>query len=323
MAWVGCRVFFAVYFADMAQRAPEVRAEFAPHRLVAQLAIAPQVETASPKAAFRRWKKPGPIAGLAADTARQQAPQLKTMTTTSPERAGPAPPLPGLEEVPAARSSARRDSWSLAAFALYRPDSGAGGLLPNGQLGGSQAGIRVQRRLFSPNRRLDVSLNFRASAPLETPLGKEVGVGLAVRLKGRVPVELIAERRIGIDRGGRDAYAGLVTGGFDDLRLPGRILLSGYAQAGIVGLKRRDGFADGAIRAEHDLLRINGVGVRVGAGISGGVQPGISRLDISPGAALRFRIGKAGARLGGEWRNRIAGNARPGSGPAVTLGLDY
>ena len=218
---------------------------------------------------------------------------------------------------------AKPDNWSLAAWAIVRPDSGKTGLSPNGQLGGSQFGFRVQRRLAEPIGFLTVSGNVRVSAPLRQPDGKEAGVGLAIRRSGRVPVELIAERRIGLDHGGRGAFAGLVAMGVDDVPVPIGFRLSGYAQAGIVGLRQHDGFADGALRVEHDVASIRGISLRLGAGVWSAVQPGVSRIDLGPSVAAKFRLGKANLKLAGEWRGRVAGKARPGSGPAFTLGLDY
>lgn len=212
---------------------------------------------------------------------------------------------------------------SLSAWSIYRPETGVPRLSPSGQLGGSQIGIRVQRRLIDSGRRLSLSLNLRASAPLKGRRGKEAALGVSARRAGRVALELLVERRAGLDGGGRDAFAALAATGFDDFRLPGKVLLSGYGQAGVVGARKRDGFVDGAVRVERDAGAIGGANVRIGVVLAGAKQPGVSRLDIGPSAALRFRIGRAGGRIGGEWRYRIAGAARPGSGPAITLGLDY
>src|SRR3546814_15000807 len=41
------------------------------------------------------------------------------------------------------------------------------------------------------------------------------------------------------------ALAAMVTGGVGDIPLPAGFRLDAYAQAGIVGTRRRDGFADG------------------------------------------------------------------------------
>jgi hypothetical protein len=196
-------------------------------------------------------------------------------------------------------------------------------LSPNGQLGASQYGFRIQRQLVEGFKSVSVSANARISAPLRQPTGKEAGIGLAVRRSGKVPVEMIVERRIGLDQGGRDAFAGLVAAGVDDIPVGGGIEVSGYAQAGFVGLRRRAGFVDGSLRIEHEAGAARGARFRLGVGAWGAAQPGVSRIDLGPSISARFRLGKANLRMAGEWRSRVAGRARPGSGPALTLGLDY
>lgn len=215
------------------------------------------------------------------------------------------------------------DNWSLAAYAIYRPDSGTVSLSPSSQLGGSQFGFRAQRRLLQPIPNVTLSLNLRASTPLKVSNGKEAGVGLAIRRAGRIPVEFIAERRVGLDRGGRNAFAGLIATGINDLPIAAGFNLNGYVQAGVVGLRKHDGFADGSLRLEREVASAQSLKFQLGAGIWGAIQPGVSRVDIGPSAAIRFRVGSAGVRLGGEWRQRVSGNASPGSGPAITFGLDY
>src|SRR3546814_12397998 len=64
-----------------------------------------------------------------------------------------------------------------------------------------------------------------------------------------------------------------------------------------------------AVAGEKDLM--------VGIALSGGAQPSLSRLDIGPQISARLPIGKGHARLALEWRQRIAGRARPPSGLAV------
>lgn len=219
--------------------------------------------------------------------------------------------------------SAGTDHWSLSAFAIYRPNSGPASLSPTSQLGGSQFGFRAQRRLFQPSPNLTLSLNLRGSTPLKTSNGKEAGVGLAIRQTGRIPIELIVERRVAFDRGGRNAFAGLIATGFNDLPVVAGFNLNGYAQAGVVGLQKRDSFVDGALRLDRRIASKGSLAIELGGGVWGAAQPGVSRVDIGPSAAIRFRIGSAGVRLGSEWRQRVSGDARPGSGPAITFGLDY
>lgn len=211
--------------------------------------------------------------------------------------------------------------WSLAAWTFVRPGLAGAGIAPASQLGGSQSGFRFQRRLFE-RRSLTASANVRVSSATNVP-GKEAALGISLRRKGHIPVELIVERRVGLDSGGRDAVAALLVSGVDDLSLPRGTLLSGYLQAGVVGLNSRDGFVDGSARIEKPLLHIGKTRFRLGAGVWGAVQPGVSRLDVGPSLASTFRLGRTGVRVSGEWRQRVAGNALPGSGPTLTVGVDY
>lgn len=212
--------------------------------------------------------------------------------------------------------------WQLSGYALVRTGGGRTGIADNGQLGGSQFGLRAQRLLFRSGR-LSLSANGRISGPVAEAIGNEAGIGLAIKRSGKIPVELIVERRVGLDKGGRNAVAALVATGFDDFHLPARLLLSGYVQAGFVGLKSRDGFVDGAIRAEHALLGFKKGNIRLGAVIAGSAQPGVARVDLGPTIAARFRVARSSVRVTAEWRERVIGNALPGSGPAITVGFDY
>lgn len=213
-------------------------------------------------------------------------------------------------------------NWQLSGYALVRTGSGQAGIAANGQLGGSQIGLRAQRLIIRSGR-FSLSANGRISAPIAEADGKEAGIGFAVKRSARIPIEFIVERRVRLDRGGRNAVAGLIATGFDDFRLPAKLLLSGYVQAGAVGLKMRDGFIDGAVRAEHALLDLGKANIRLGAVIAGSAQQGVSRVDIGPTVAARFRLAKASVRVSAEWRERVGGTALPGSGPAITVGFDY
>lgn len=259
--------------------------------------------------------RPIPSAGLVAGASIEEHAER---TTGESRHRGPI-----RARLAAARKPSAENDWSLSGWAIYRPDTGSVSLSPVGQLGGSQLGVRVQRKLLETADKTILSLNVRASAPLRVSNGKEAGVGLAIRRPGRIPVELIAERRIGLDRGGRNAFAGLIATGIDDLPVLAGFTLSGYAQAGLVGIRARDGFADGSLRLERHIAAKDSLTVAIGGGAWGAVQPGVSRIDVGPSIAARFRIGKAGVRLAGEWRQRVVGEARPGSGPAITFGLDY
>ena len=93
-------------------------------------------------------------------------------------------------------------------------------------------------------------------------------------------------------------------------------MLDAYAQAGVVGLKSRDLFADGGITLTRPVYKQ----FSAGFGIWGGLQPGLYRVDAGPRITMRVRNN---VRVHFDYRQRLAGNALPGSGPAVTLAGDF
>lgn len=208
--------------------------------------------------------------------------------------------------------------FSVSAWMLARA-AGQQGLSDVGQLGGSQAGVRGYYALGgSP-----VSLTARFSAPLTDPTGKEAAFGVALRPIKHVPLSVIFEQRVAVDHGGRNDLEVIATGGLYDRPLGYRLTLSGYVQAGVVGVKARDAFIDGAVELEHPLARIAGARLTLGGGTWGAAQPGVSRLDVGPIAALHFRIGTVSAKAEASYRVRVIGMARPATGPALSIGTDF
>ena len=63
--------------------------------------------------------------------------------------------------------------------------------------------------------------------------------------------------------------------------------------------------------------------VELGVGAWGAAQPGAARLDAGPGLAYRLPLRGANVRIEADWRFRLAGDAAPGSGPALTLATDF
>jgi hypothetical protein len=97
-----------------------------------------------------------------------------------------------------------------------------------------------------------------------------------------------------------------------------------YGQAGYVAGRYATPFADGQARVDRHVLTLGRYEARVGAGAWAGIQKGASRLDVGPGATVSLPLSnKVFGRLGIDWRLRVAGNAEPGSGPAVTLGAGF
>jgi hypothetical protein len=184
-------------------------------------------------------------------------------------------------------------------------------------LGGSQVGIRARYRLGDR-----VHLAARISAPTANNRGKEAALALDVSPFVSLPLTLMVERRVALDSGGRNAFGVGMFGGLDREVLP-RIRLDGYGQVGIVGIRSRDLYADGAVRVERELAVAGRVRIGAGAGLWGGAQPGASRVDVGPQLVVHAPIGALSVRLGAEWRQRTVGDARPGSGPVLSLGADF
>ncbi|WP_166038899.1 hypothetical protein [Sphingosinicella sp. YJ22] len=213
--------------------------------------------------------------------------------------------------VPAPPGQTRR--WSGSAWILVR-ERGDPTLAPGGELGGSQAGLRLTYRLFG--RRAPLALSGRVYLPLERPEGAEAAVGIDWRPLPSVPLNILAERREAIGREGRSDFALTLYGGGE--RRLGRLRVEAWGQAGAVGLDDPDLFADGLVRATTRLGPVD-----VGGGLWGGAQPGAARLDAGPHVSARLPIRGVNVRAMGEWRFRVAGDAAPASGPAFTLASDF
>jgi hypothetical protein len=201
--------------------------------------------------------------------------------------------------------------WTASAW-LHGRGGNASALAPGGQLGGSQAGTRIGYPL-SPA----LLLTGRLSAPLRNSAGAEGAVGVEWQPSTSLPLRLLAERRQNLGREGRSAWAATVHGGVGDVALPAGFRLDAYGQAGAVGARSPDLFAEASVRASAPLT----AGVSIGAGVWGAAQPGASRLDVGP--SLTLRLPKLRASLSADWRFRAAGRAQPGSGPALTLWTDF
>ena len=226
-----------------------------------------------------------------------------------------ATPPPVSKQVPSAP-----DRWQASGWLLVRPGkASAVQTAPVGRLGGSQAGLRIDYALApsSPHR---PALYARATAALQDPAAPEAAIGLAIRPLPDLPVSIGIERRVALGSGGRNAMAIVGAGGFGPVDIAPGLYAEGYGQAGIVGFRRGDRFVDGRIAL---LAPVKAGALRIGGAISGGAQPGVSRLDIGPEMQLRLPLPRANARLSIEWRERIAGDAAPPSGLAITLATDF
>ncbi len=232
-----------------------------------------------------------------------------------PSPAKAAEPNPPFFSAPAPPPRSRR--WAASAWLFVR-EGETRQLATGGTLGGSQAGARLSYRLNDDAAR-PLALSVRAYAPLDRPRDGEAALGIEWQPLARVPVRLLAERREALGSGGRSAFALLGHGGVSDRPLLGALRLDAYGQAGIVGARARARFADGAVRIGLPVDRR----LRIGGGVWGAAQPGVTRLDIGPHVALRLPIARSQVWIAADWRVRVAGDAEPGSGPALTLATDF
>lgn len=190
--------------------------------------------------------------------------------------------------------------------------------------GASQAGA-VLRYSLAPADGHKPAAYLRTTAALNGSHEREAALGLSARPLPAVPVVASVEMRA-TDQAGRTRLrpAAMVVTELPPFRLPLKTRGEAYAQAGYVGGKFATPFADGQLRVDREVVDMGKGEVRAGAGAWGGAQKGASRLDVGPGATMRVGIGdSASARVSVDWRFRVAGDAEPSSGPALTLSAGF
>jgi len=229
-------------------------------------------------------------------------PARRSATTVAQQSVAPAAVKP------------RLDRLQLTAWALLRGAPAPGALASGGTLGGSQAGARLTYYVTP-----QLAASLRTTSPVGGGArGGEVAAGVRLVPFRSIPVALTAERRQAIGRygGGRNAFALFLEGGVYQQSMPWGFDLDAYAQAGVVGARSRDLFADGALTLTRPVYGRFSAGI----GVWGGMQPGVYRVDAGPRVSMRVRNNM---RVHFDWRQRVAGNALPASGPAVTLAGDF
>jgi hypothetical protein len=237
-------------------------------------------------------------------------------TTTPP---GP-PPSPALS--PAPQPARYTPRWSLDSWLLWRPGGGkAGAALPS--YGASQTGAVLRYSLAE--RPTAPYAYLRAAAALAGAAGThadaDLAVGLGLRPLAAVPLR--AQLEVRLDRLGTGKVHGraaaMAVTELPPLPLPGRGHAELYAQAGYVAGKAATGFLDAALRLDRPLATIGPAALLAGAVLSGGAERGAGRLDLGPAMTLALDHGPLHGRAALEYRMRVAGQARPGTGPALTI----
>jgi len=183
-------------------------------------------------------------------------------------------------------------------------------LASGGTLGASQAGSRL-----SYNFTRQIAATLRATSEVGRR-GSEIAAGGRVQPIRTIPLWFTAERRQRLGGSGRNDFALFFETGVYNRPMPWRFVLDAYLQGGVVGIKHSDGFIDGGMAMTRPVYSR----FSAGFGVWGGAQPGVARLDVGPRVTMRVR---KTVKVHFDWRQKIAGNARPGSGPAVTLAGDF
>ena len=224
-------------------------------------------------------------------------------------------PLPSAEAPP---------PFEVYAYSFWRRGTSPTGTLGNGQYGASQSAVIAAFPVlrFSGNPSLSrVSMAGRISVAHGQMRERELAAGVRWRPVARIPVQGIAERRFREDR--PDAFAALVAGGQSGLKLPLGFRFDGYGQAGFVSGQGGGAFADVAAQAHRPIARLGKASFAIGAGTWGGGQDNVMRMDVGPNMRANVSTGGAQFQLDASWRWRVAGQAQPGNGPAVTLSTSF
>ncbi|MEY4722294.1 MAG: hypothetical protein RIQ46_2019, partial [Pseudomonadota bacterium] len=235
------------------------------------------------------------------------------------------PPPPGIAAAAVAVAAPPR-RWSGDGWLLLRrgglAGTAAGPSSPT--YGASQAGAVIRYRL-DPHSGHRPALFLRATAALNRSRERDVAAGLVLRPVPALPVAVSAEARISDSRAGiRTRPAAFAHTELAPIDLPGGWRAEAYGQAGLVGGRGGTAFADGQLRVDRPVARFGPAELRAGGGAWAGAQEGVSRVDVAPGVTLGLPMGgAASARVALDWRFRIAGNARPETGPALTLSAGF
>jgi hypothetical protein len=219
---------------------------------------------------------------------------------------------PPLVPTPIAKGRSR-----LAGSAWLLARGGPAGSIDSGQLGASQAGLRVTYALGTARR---VAIAARVSAPMKGR-GREASIGLEWQPTA-LPVRLLAEHRVSLD-GGRGGPTIGVIGGYGPADIAPGVRLEAYGQAGAIARDGGEAFVDAAARLTHPVAHVAGKRLDLGLGAWGSAQRGARRFDVGPTLGIAVPVAGKAIRLNLDWRQRLAGTARPGSGPALSIGSDF
>lgn len=270
-----------------------------------------------------------PSVGGSVGVSRLAAPFHETLIPLPESAVPPARRESPSQNAPRSVASPPVRHWSGDAWLLLRSGSivaASGAALP--AYGASQAGAVLRYRL-DPGGDRRLNLYLRATGALVTVPGgaheEDAAIGVSARVVPSLPVVLAAEERVSrFDDGSTHARpAAMAITEVPPVALPLGWRADLYAAGGYVGGAAATGFADGQLHLDHAVDHLGTARLRLGAGAWGGGQQGVARFDVGPSASLAIPDGRAVLRLRLDWRWRVAGNAAPASGPALTLAAGF
>lgn len=213
--------------------------------------------------------------------------------------------------------------WAADGWALLRRDTTAALASGRSSYGASQAGMVLRYRVMPRNGHRP-EVYARISQALGGAQEVEGALGVSARPLSGVPITLAAEGRVAQVNGRTSIRpAAYAVAQLPPVELPLRFRAEAYAQSGYVWGDYSSAFVDGQARAERPVVRIGNMDVNAGVGVWGGAQKGAGRLDVGPAASVYMPLGKLGSRVSVDWRMRVAGQAEPSDGAAVTLSTGF
>jgi hypothetical protein len=325
--WITARVGFLSLASHSAIMIPK-------HERLAKITAAPVVVATAPDASkashsgsvsptrrIQRATRLEPPPALAVISLQIRPPRSHQELLMSGRQVFAPPTAYPVPEAPRKRDGS---AFDLYAYSFIRAGSRGGAPLGSGQYGGSQSGLIATYALSHFAGKPDktkLALLLRGAIAHDNIAEREVAAGLRWHPVRKVPISLTVERRFRNARS--DAFAAYVAGGVSEVALPLDFRLDGFAQTGFVTRKDGGAFFDASARAERSVSQIGPLPIRAGVGLWTGGQEGIFRIDAGPTISGQIPVADTRLRISADWRFRIAGDATPASGPALTLSTAF
>ncbi len=221
--------------------------------------------------------------------------------------------------------------WTLAAYTLARESGSGDPIAASPVLGGGQSGAALAYT-FDPLARRPISIVGRVVAATG-PSGvvaretAEAALGIRVQPLPNVPLAIDVERRFALGDLARSAWSARVSGGIGGhtKAFNRSVTLETYGEAGMINFKLPDLYAGVQGRAATPLFTAGRVSIDAGVGAWAAAQDSYNvtatRFDIGPSSRIAVKPWPFSAQI--DYRFRMAGNALPASGPALTVSGEF